>query len=220
MKSMSIAALALVLLASLAVSCSPASTPQEVAAPPSATAAVTLLPEGPSAPPTSAVATATSSRIEPTQHPAPTNASISRPKPPKAGESAFDFTLADLDGNEIRLSDYQGRRVMLNFWATWCGPCRIEIPHMVALYDEIGEQDFAILAINLRENPQKVRDFAEQQNMRFPVLLDPKGSIGGSYFVRAIPTSIFVDEDGVIEAVHVGTLTEKALRQYVEHLMN
>jgi thiol-disulfide isomerase/thioredoxin len=125
-----------------------------------------------------------------------------------------------LAGRTVQLSDLRGQRVMLNFWATWCGPCRLELPHMVTLYQEMAGQGFEILAVNVREAPDTVRPFVDQNDLRFPVLLDPAGQVSGYYFVRAIPTSIFIDENGIITAVHIGTLTDETLRQYVLELMS
>ncbi len=204
------------------------------------TIAIASQPYGPKAPPT-AQATATvaaSPTIQPTVAPtyvqpsltatiasigSPTaaqpQATIIRPKPPAAGQTALDFSLKDLQGNTVSLSDYRGKKVMLNFWATWCGPCRAEIPHMVKLYDEIRDQGFEILAVNLRDDVSKITPFVEQFDMRFPVLLDTTGLVGAAYYVRGIPTSVFLDEEGVIQAVHTGTLSDAMLRAYVDKLM-
>lgn len=129
------------------------------------------------------------------------------------------FELTDLDGNTVSLRDFRGKRVMLNFWATWCGPCRVEIPHMVKLHDELHDQAFEIVAVNLGDNVAGVAAFARRFDMRFPVLLDRRLQVASDYYVRAIPTSIFLDEQGVIRAVHVGALTEPALRRYIRELM-
>lgn len=185
----------------------------EGASPPSPTAVVQAPPA--TSEPTSAVPPTE----EPTVTARPTEESPAKPKRPKAGNPAFDFTLQDLQGNQISLSDFRGQVVMLNFWASWCGPCRIEIPHMIELYQEKRDQDFEIVAVNLRENPNRVEGFAQKLNMPFPVLLDQKGRVGAAYYVRGIPTSIFIDEEGVIRHVHVGTLTESALERYVNDLL-
>ncbi len=109
---------------------------------------------------------------------------------------------------------------MLNFWATWCGPCRIEIPSMVKLYDEFHSRGFEILAVNLREDTAKVSQFAREYDIRFPILLDQGGVVSSNYFVHGIPTSVFVDDAGVIQNVHVGTLSESAMRKYVTDLVD
>ena len=142
-----------------------------------------------------------------------------RPKPPRPGEKAPDFTLNDLDGKAVSLSDFRGKVVLISFWASWCGPCRVEIPHMIKVYDELRDQGFEILAVNLREDSGRVRAFVSEYDMRFPILLDPQGKVGGAYFVRGIPTSVFVDREGIITAVHTGSLTDTALRRYVNDLM-
>jgi thiol-disulfide isomerase/thioredoxin len=150
----------------------------------------------------------------------PVAATASKPQgPPQAGMQAYDFRLVDLHGNQVWLSDYRGKKVMLNFWASWCGPCRVEIPHMVALYDELHDEPFEIVAVNLREDPDRVQAFVAQMDMRFPILFDPTGQVGSAYFVSGIPTSVFLDEHGVIQAVHRGTLTEALLRRYVSDLL-
>jgi peroxiredoxin len=145
--------------------------------------------------------------------------SASRPQPPRVGAQAADFRLKDLTGQELSLRDLRGKNVMLNFWATWCGPCRFEIPHMVELYSELEGQGFEILAVNLREDPESVKRFVAEYEMTFPVLLDERGKVAASYFVRGIPTSIFLDGEGIIQTVHTGTLTESLLRQYVDDLI-
>jgi thiol-disulfide isomerase/thioredoxin len=139
--------------------------------------------------------------------------------PPKAGAVAYDFKLQNLEGQQVSLSSLRGRKVMLNFWATWCGPCRYEIPFMVKLYEELKDQGFEIVAVNLREDAAKVSAFAQEFGMTFPILLDPSAIVGAAYFVRGIPTSVFIDEQGVITAVHTGALTDELLRQYVSALM-
>ena len=151
--------------------------------------------------------------------PLPTVRIVQKAVPPKAGAQAFDFSLQDLEGNTVALSDFRGRKVMLNFWATWCGPCRAEIPHMVELYQERRHEGLEIVAVNLRESQKRASAFANQFDMSFTVLLDPKARVGKAYFVRGIPTSVFINEDGVIEAVHVGTLAKEVLTRYVDQLL-
>jgi len=167
--------------------------------------------QGPKEPPATAQATRT---------PAAQPTKASRPVPPQAGASAYDFTLKDLAGQSVSLSGLRGKKVMLNFWATWCGPCRIEIPSMVKLYDEFHSRGFEILAVNLREDTAKVSQFAREYDIRFPILLDQGGVVSSNYFVHGIPTSVFVDDAGVIQNVHVGTLSESAMRKYVTDLVD
>jgi len=109
---------------------------------------------------------------------------------------------------------------MLNFWATWCGPCRLEIPALATVYREYRDQGFELGAVNVCEKPERVSAFVESYEVPFTVLLDKSGAVRQAYFVRSLPVSVFLDEEGVIEAVHVGALIEGMLREYVERLFD
>jgi len=150
---------------------------------------------------------------------APTARAAGQPAPPRIGAQAYNFALNDLQGSPVLLSDFRGKSVMINFWATWCGPCRAEIPAMVELYNERRDQGFEILAINVGESAGSVAGFVERFDMRFPVLLDPTGKVAVAYTVRGMPTSVFVDEQGIIRAAVVGALSKAAMRRYVDELM-
>jgi thiol-disulfide isomerase/thioredoxin len=118
---------------------------------------------------------------------------------------AIDFSLNDLSGKEKTLSSYSGNVVFLNFWATWCGPCRAEIPSMEQLYGELREEGFVILAVNSQEHSEQVSTFVEETEMSFPVLLDSTGKVGATYGVRAIPTTYIIDAVGVVRGRMVGS---------------
>jgi thiol-disulfide isomerase/thioredoxin len=118
---------------------------------------------------------------------------------------AIDFSLRDLSGRETTLSSFAGKVVFLNFWATWCGPCRAEIPSMVQLYAELVDEGFTIVAVNSQELENQVSAFVEEAGMSFPVLLDSSGKVGSAYGVRAIPTTYIIDPQGAIRARMVGT---------------
>jgi thiol-disulfide isomerase/thioredoxin len=124
---------------------------------------------------------------------------------PTADLPAVDFSLKDLSGQEQNLSSYAGKLVFLNFWATWCGPCRAEIPSMEELYLELQNQDFVIVALNSQEADKQVADFVENVGMSFPVLLDTAGRVGAAYSIRAIPTTYIIDPQGYILGRMVGT---------------
>lgn len=118
---------------------------------------------------------------------------------PQEGFLAPHFSLPDLGGTQISLSDYRGKVVLLNFWATWCSPCRREIPSLDRLYQLRKDKDFEILAISVdRTSPSKVADFVANYQMSFPVLVNPQGDVGQRYWTRAIPTSFLLDKKGVI----------------------
>ena len=118
---------------------------------------------------------------------------------------APDFTLESLDGTERSLSSYRGSVVFLNFWAVWCGPCRVEMPSMHRLHQAVNDERFVILAVNLREDPQTVRKFAKELGLSFPILLDPRGITGLTYGLRAIPTTYLVDKQGRLTARLIGS---------------
>ena len=118
---------------------------------------------------------------------------------------APDFSLKNLDGDDISLSSYRGKLVFLNFWATWCGPCREEMPSMQALYDNLNEAGFEIVAVNLQESQRTVSKFINQNGYTFPVLLDSNGKVGGTYGARSIPTSYLIDTDGNAVGFIVGS---------------
>lgn len=124
---------------------------------------------------------------------------------PTADLPAMDFVLEDLLGNELSLSSFQGQVVLLNFWATWCGPCKIEIPSMEELYSEMQGQGFVILAVNSQEARDQVARFVQDNGMSFPVVLDSTGRIGATYSVRAIPTTYIINPQGYILGRMVGT---------------
>lgn len=111
---------------------------------------------------------------------------------------APDFALKDLNGKELTLEDFRGKIVFLNFWATWCPPCRAEMPSMERLYSEFKGKDFAVLAVDLRERAKRVRAFKERFKLNFPILLDSDGAIGLTYGVRSIPTTYLVDKEGYL----------------------
>ncbi len=124
---------------------------------------------------------------------------------PKEELQAIDFTLQDLTGRETSLNAFRGKVVFLNFWATWCGPCRAEIPSMEKLYTELKDQGFTIVAVNSQESAEQVSAFVQEMGMSFPVLLDSAGKAGATYTVRAIPTTYIIDPQGSIRGRMVGT---------------
>lgn len=118
---------------------------------------------------------------------------------------APEFTLKNLDGESVSLSDMKGSYVFLNFWATWCPPCREEMPSMDTMYHELSDIDFEVLAVDLQESEQTVRTFVESNKYTFPVLLDSRGRVGSQYNVRSIPTTYLIDDEGFAVAFLVGS---------------
>lgn len=135
------------------------------------------------------------------------------------GQRAFDFALNDVNGRSVRLSDWRGRPVVINFWASWCPPCRQEMPALQAAYQRYREQGVIVLGVDLRENAGQVSQFASQFDVTYPLLLDHDGAVSERYQVRGIPTTIVLDDEGVIRARHVGPLTEDQFAEYVTPLL-
>ena len=129
---------------------------------------------------------------------------------PWIGKPAPEFHLSSLDGQSVSLSDLKGRPVLINFWATWCDPCRGEMPYLQQVYDEWQGKGLVLLAINIGESPSQVAKFMQSQRLSLPVLLDGEGNIAVMYNVRAIPTTFFIDREGIIQDVKVGAFQSKA----------
>ncbi|PYZ97791.1 alkyl hydroperoxide reductase [Alteribacter lacisalsi] len=129
------------------------------------------------------------------------------------GNMAPDFTLETLSGEKISLSDYRGEKVMVNFWATWCPPCRAEMPDMEEIYSEM---DVEILAVNLTETEpdiSHVQSFSEDFSLSFPILLDESIEVAGLYNIQPIPTSYFVDSEGKIHSASFGPMNHEMIRE-------
>jgi peroxiredoxin len=114
----------------------------------------------------------------------------------KEGTRSIDFTLSDLSGKKVSLSAYQGKLVFLNFWATWCPPCRAEMPSMERLYQKLKAKGLVILAVDLQEDAKSVQKFVDEHKLTFTVLLDSDGKVGATYGARSIPTSYIIGRDG------------------------
>lgn len=141
-----------------------------------------------------------------------------RPAAPQVGQLAPDFTLTSLDGEQITLSELEGKPVVLNFWATWCPPCRVEIPILEAVSQSF-EGEAIILGIDVQESPGTVEAFVERFGMTYPVVLDQDGYVTKAYQVRAFPTTYFIDSRGVVTEVFTGPLNEPLLRTRLIELL-
>lgn len=123
------------------------------------------------------------------------------------GFPAPDFAFPGLDGKKVGLGDYRGKVVFLNIWATWCPPCREEMPSMEKLYQELKGEDFEILAVSIDTSGAKaVAPFAKEYRLSFPILLDPEGTIKPLYGITGVPESFIINKDGRIEKIVVGPL--------------
>lgn len=127
----------------------------------------------------------------------------------EVGKTAPDFELSNLQEKQISLSDFRGQYVVLNFWATWCPPCRQEMPNLDKFHQE--NKEFTVVAVNIRDNKQRVEEFMKYNDYQFPVLLDQAAEVGSRYQVGVIPTTYFLDPQGRIEKIHRGALTTEQL---------
>jgi len=130
---------------------------------------------------------------------------------PVVGAHAPDFIAETLSGDEVHLRNLRGKPVVLNFWATWCPPCRAEMPLLQQYYTKHAGE-YAMVAVNDAEPPEQVKGFIEQQGFTFTVALDPKQAIVAKYRIQGFPTTFFIDADGVIRYSHVGMLDESTLK--------
>ena len=141
---------------------------------------------------------------------------------PREGFLAPDFSLRTHAGEIITLSNLRGQAVLVNLWATWCPPCRAEMPAMQKLYDEYKDQGFVVLAVNMtyQDNPQAVLPFMQEYNLNFPILFEQTGDMAGKYELRSLPSSFFIDRDGIIQEVVIGgPMSEALLRTRIEAIL-
>lgn len=151
----------------------------------------------------------------------PGAATAGRIPAPQAGFLAPDFTLVGTDGAAYTLSGLRGRPILINLWASWCAPCRAEMPAIQRLHEEFQAQGLLVLAVNMtsQDDETAARLFAEEYGLTFPILLDLDGEVGRLYQNRALPSSYFVDPNGVIQEVVIGgPMAEALLRTRVENL--
>ena len=127
------------------------------------------------------------------------------PSCPEIGGKAPDFTAETMDGSSISLSDFKGKRVIMNFWSTRCGPCVMEMPHLQDIHDKFSGQGLVVLSINVSDSSSTAKEFMNSQGLTFPVVMDSQMDIFQQYCLpQAIPITIFIDAEGIIKATKVG----------------
>jgi thiol-disulfide isomerase/thioredoxin len=126
---------------------------------------------------------------------------------PAIGKLAPDFTLTGLDGQEVSLGGLRGRPVLLNFWASWCGPCRIEMPFLQQIYETRAGEGLVLLAVNLQEDRDTVQEFVINGDFTFPILLSPGSEVPLAYNIRGIPATFFIDTEGIIRDIKIGAFS-------------
>jgi len=127
----------------------------------------------------------------------------------QVGNLAPDFQLQNLNGQAVSLNNLRGKSVLINFWATWCPPCRGEMPYIQEIYEEWSDKELVLLAINIGESSSKAREFMQNHNLSFTVLLDTKQAIAQKYNITGIPTTFFIDKDGIIQGKVIGAFQNK-----------
>lgn len=141
---------------------------------------------------------------------------------PMQGFQAPDFELKTLQGNSIQLSELRGKPVLLSLWASWCPPCKAEMPAFEKVYRQYADQGFTILAVNAsnQDNLADAQAFVQANGLTFPILLDTQGQVSQLYDLRSLPTNFFIGRDGVIQEVSVGgPLSEAGIQIRVEQLL-
>lgn len=160
-------------------------------------------------------------RVQPASAPPPPPAAVdpAAQPAPLPGHPAPDFTLVSLAGEPVTLSELRGQVVLVNIWATWCPPCRAEMPAIQAVYDQYAEQGFTVLAVNVREEPQTVAAYMQSAGLTFPALLDSDATVSNSYRANVLPSSFFVDRAGVVRAVYRGPMARSVISGTAEQLL-
>jgi len=136
---------------------------------------------------------------------------------PEVDAQAPDFELERIDGGTLHLSDLRGKPVLINFWATWCAPCVLEMPNIQKYYEKYPGQ-FEVVAVNADETLWSVNKFVKDIGVTFPVVLDPGLKVQALYRPRGLPTSFLIDAEGRVRTQHVGLMSEKKLAEYLERV--
>ncbi|MGH2581636.1 MAG: peroxiredoxin family protein, partial [Anaerolineales bacterium] len=141
---------------------------------------------------------------------------------PAEGFLAPDFTLETLAGDQVTLSGLRGQVVLVNLWASWCGPCRAEMPAIQQIYEQYRDRGFTVLGVNLTNQDSRAaaQAFVDEFGLTFPILLDTDGSVAAAYRLRSLPSSYFIDRNGVIQKVVLGgPMAEALVQTQVEQLL-
>lgn len=140
---------------------------------------------------------------------------------PKVGQAASDFTQVGINDKKISLHDLQGKVVLLNFWGSWCEPCRQEMPMIEKTYEKYKDQGLIVIGVNIGESKVTAKGFAERMGLTFPILLDQKRDVTlKQYIVDQIPSSFFIDKHGVIRYVFTGPMNQDYIEKNVKSLLS
>lgn len=140
---------------------------------------------------------------------------------PRIGEPAPEFEVLGLDGETFRLSDFRGQPVWINFWATWCPPCRSEMtPDMQAVYEANQEEGLVVIGLSIAESADTVRDYVERVGVTYTIGLDQDTAIAATYRIVGIPTHFFIDRDGIVRELRIGSMSRGTMEKKVEAIMS
>jgi len=132
------------------------------------------------------------------------------------GDAAWNFETTDVNGNPVSLADFAGQPIIINYWASWCGPCRIEFPHLQEAYNEYQDEGVVLLAVNQQEDSATAIDYFRELGLTFTPVLDEDGEIGRQYQIgRTLPTTFFINAEGEVSVVHRGPMTFGQIEGYL-----
>ncbi|GED30905.1 MULTISPECIES: thiol-disulfide oxidoreductase ResA [Brevibacillus] len=144
---------------------------------------------------------------------------VKDPNAVKVGKAAPNFSLQQLNGPDMALSDLKGKGVVLNFWGTWCEPCKKELPALQQQYDQFKDKGLVVVGVNIGESTVAVEPFVKQFGVNFPILLDSQSQITKLYRIGPIPTTFFISPDGDVEEIFIGQLNEAMIAQKVSKIL-
>ena len=142
-----------------------------------------------------------------------------RVSPAQVGAALGDFSLADIQSKTVHLSDYQGKTVLINAWATWCPPCKAEMPLLNQYYQAHAAQNFVLLAVNAGDSQAEAAAFANLNGLAFPVLLDPGTQLLDLMGIHSFPTSVLLGKDGIVKTIHVGMFSAESIEAEITPLL-
>ncbi|WP_040208287.1 thiol-disulfide oxidoreductase ResA [Neobacillus jeddahensis] len=134
------------------------------------------------------------------------------------GDKAPDFVLVDMQGNKHRLSDYRGQGVFLNFWGTWCPPCKKEMPYINNQYLQYKDKGVQVLSIDIQEPKLAVNQFAERYKLDFPIMIDTDKEVMNVYGIDPLPATFLIDKNGDVVKYHTGEMTENMIKDFMEKI--
>ncbi len=146
------------------------------------------------------------------------SSAFKKPEVPKEGSTIPDLPLQQLNGSVVKLGDYKGKALVLNFWGSWCEPCEREMPTLQKAADEWKAKNVEIVGINYGEDPLVVQNYMKKVNVHFTMLLDQKKKVTEAFGIRPLPTTFFVKPDGKVHAIHIGELTQSQLDKYLQEI--